>query len=207
MLKFSRAAPNGGLAWMSAADGTGLTAGTVNRNNKVDLGALCFCCRQTLVLSAWAFVLRELFSLQSASFQRGRKWKTLWQVISPCNSALSLINEEERESSNVLKSGAGIGNLALMAPSRNYFFLCLAIAPMWLLFIWTHLLWRTYFPCSWSETKAETRSIIGGLSTNSLPCFPQSLPLVPQVVYFSIYCGKKGLTKFTIFTISNYPIQ
>lgn len=137
---------------MSVVDGTGLTTGTVHRNNKADLRALCFCCRQTLVLRARAFVLRELFSLQSASFQRGRKWKTLWQVISPCNSALSLINEEERESSNVLKSGAGIGNLALLAPSRNYFVPRLAVAPTWLLLIWTHLLWRIYFPCSWSQT-------------------------------------------------------
>lgn len=143
---------SGGLTWMETADCSWLTGGTLNKNNKAALWALRFCRQQILVLRARAFVLRELFSLPSVSFLRGRKWKTLWQVISPCNSALSLINEEGRTGSHVLKSGAGFGVLAQMAPSRNYFFPCFAMAPTWLLLIWTHLLWRIYFPCSWSET-------------------------------------------------------
>ena len=118
---------------------------------KPDLWALCFCCKQVLVLRADTFVLRELFSFQSAASEGGRKWKTLWQVIPSCNSALSLINEEERASFNVPKSGTGIGILAQMLHQE----IISSVASQLPLpdFYAFRLIFTAefYFSCSWSE--------------------------------------------------------
>jgi len=138
---------NGGWAWGSIADCIQFNRGTLS-NKKADLWALCFRCKQILVLRTETFVLRELFSFQSPSSERGRKWKTLWQVIPSCNSALSLINEEERANSNIPKSGTGIGILAQMLHQEIISSLASQLPLPAFRLIFTA---EFNFPCSWSE--------------------------------------------------------
>lgn len=98
-----------------------LSRGTLSNNKTRPLSTL-FLLQAIPVLRTETFVLRELFSFQSASSERGRKWKTLWQVIPHAVILHYLWLMKRKGQTPMSQNLVQDWHLSTDAPSRNYFF-------------------------------------------------------------------------------------